>query len=240
MVVRGVRAAGDRDAAIPAGRRLGDEEVQRVGTAEHSHRAFPLRPGMDHRALLRAHDCAADRAAHRPAALEFAVDKWTRHVGRGARARHDRSRFRKVQRPAAGQDRRAAGAAPGAHARRPRRAAHERCGLERGHDAAGADRQTCRRRWQRGAAIRAGAAAIPGQRRRGGRARSRLGQRSVRRRQRPVVADAACGRRHDLPRQRRQPRSQGSSTGAVRDARRRALQPHRPAARARINRCGWK
>ena len=136
VVVGGVRSARDRHARLPAGRRLGDEEVRRVGTAEHSHRAISLRPGMDHRALLRAHDRAADRAADRPAAMVFAVDQRTGDLRRRARAGHDRSRFRKVQRPAAGQDRRAPGAAPGSHARWPRRAAHERCRLERSDDVA--------------------------------------------------------------------------------------------------------
>ena len=55
----------------------------------------------------------------------------------------------------------------------------------------------------------------------------------VRGRQRPVVADAARRRRHDLPGQRRQPRSEGAEAGAVGDARRRALQPPGAPARAR-------
>ena len=68
-------------------------------------------------------------------------------------------------------------------------------------------------------------------RRRGRPARTRIGQRPVGGRQRSRLEDAARGRRHDLPGRRRQPRSEGSTAGAVGDDCGRALQPHDPRAR---------
>ena len=55
----GPRATGH--ARLPGGRRLGDEEVQRVGPEERSRRTLPVRPGLDDRSLLGPPADAADR-----------------------------------------------------------------------------------------------------------------------------------------------------------------------------------
>ena len=218
-----------------AGERVGDEAVHRVGPRQRAPGALRVRSGLARRALLGAHHRAGAAADHRLSAHLLAVDRRARSAATSCASTSAAKRTSRSTR--------ASCAARSCCRRRCARVRmlEDRVVLRMNEEdiAEGADDADSAAAGAGGRGRRAAAApafadedrAVLRRRRRGGAARARIGQRPVGRRERPVVADAARRRRHDLPEQRRQPRSEGAAAGAVGDDRRRALQPH--GARAR-------
>ena len=113
-----------RVARHPAGERVGDEEVPRVGTGQRPPGALELRQGLVARPVQRAPRRAADPAAHRLPAGVVVGHQGTGHRRRRPRADRERGRLREISRQAA----------PARSSSRSRRGA---CGCSKGRSSCG-------------------------------------------------------------------------------------------------------
>ena len=115
---RRLRSAPHRIARHPAGQRVDDEEVPRVGAGQRAPGALELRQGLVAGALHRAPGRAADPAADRLPAGVVVRHQGPGHRRRRPRADRERGRLREVSRQADRQDRPRSAGARGADARR--------------------------------------------------------------------------------------------------------------------------